>query len=65
MKNPTKEMIKNRRRDSKLTQQQMADMVKVSLDAVKKWESGDRKMSASTWHLVDILTTEKCVHCNK
>ena len=56
---PTADMIKHRRKAAKMTQQELAIMIHVSLDAVKKWEQGSRNMHAAMWALFEIKTRDK------
>jgi DNA-binding transcriptional regulator YiaG len=59
MGNPTPEMIKARRKAAKITQQELATLIHVSLDAVKKWEAGTRGMSAAMWALFELKSRDK------
>ena len=65
MDNATKEMFKERRRAIGMTQQAVSALMKVSLDSVKKWETGDRPIRPSMWILFQLLTSDKLPQSSK
>jgi transcriptional regulator with XRE-family HTH domain len=59
MANATKEMFRERRLAAGMTQQSVADLMKVSLDSIKKWEAGLRPIRPSMWALFECLSRDK------
>lgn len=54
MKTPTPQQIKQARTDAGLTQQQAADLVRVTKRAWQYYEAGQRTMSAAVWELFNL-----------
>lgn len=50
----TKEELKKFRKDHKLTQTELADLVGVQVSAVSKWEQGQRKIPQSTIKILNM-----------
>ena len=51
---PTPEQIKAARESAKLSQEQAAELVRVTPRAWQFWESGARTMSEGTWELFTL-----------
>jgi len=61
----TKERFKEDRRSAGMTQQDVATMLHVSLDSIKKWETGARPIRPSMWALYNILMSDKLSKCDE
>jgi DNA-binding transcriptional regulator YiaG len=53
--NPKPAEIAQLREEMELTQTELADLLYVSLTAVQKWESGERRMQASMWEYLCLM----------
>jgi transcriptional regulator with XRE-family HTH domain len=51
MNNPTPELIKQTRKEAKLTQTKAATLIHKKLRAWAQYEAGDRKMDPAYWEL--------------
>jgi DNA-binding XRE family transcriptional regulator len=51
MNNPTPELIKQTRKEAKLTQTKAAALIHKQLRTWAQYEAGDRKMDAAYWEL--------------
>ena len=56
---PTPQQIKTARQAAGLTQAAAAQLVGVLLRSWQRWESGERKISATAWKLFKIKTERK------